>query len=93
MLDIIIIMDKKEIKEVETILDELTEELHFFMDRYRRLKDGEIPAISTYYSCHTDLAYMCPNCSDWSGDISEYTEYQDNKVPLEKDALCSKCKQ
>ena len=84
-------IDKKEIKEVEEILDDLTKDLRFFTDRLYRLTKGEIPAISTYYRCGNEVVYMCPKCGDWSGDISEYTEYQDNKVPLEKDALCKKC--
>ena len=87
-----IIMNKKELREVEIILDELTESLHFFTDRKRRLIAGEQVAINTYHNCSNEVAYMCPKCGAWAGDISEYEEYQDNKVPLEKDALCSKCK-
>ena len=85
-------METKEIKDVEEILEELNNDINFFFDRLVRLKNGEKIAINTYYRCHNEIAYMCPKCGDWAGDISEYTEYMDNKVPLEKDALCNKCK-
>ena len=84
-------LDNKEIKDIEEILDELTDNLRFFMDRKCRLLKGEKVAINTYYRCHNEIAYMCPKCGDWAGDIGEYIEYMENKVPLEKDALCSKC--
>jgi hypothetical protein len=84
-------MDKIEILAVEEILEELTKDLHFFTDRLYRLKKGEFPTTAKKRRCSWDLFYHCPKCKKEVGVLDESLEYQEHKIPLEKDVICSEC--
>lgn len=84
-------MDMKEILLTEEILEELYKEVDFFENRIIRLRKGEMPTTAKKYRCSWDLFYHCPKCGKEAGVLDENLEYQEQKIPLEKDALCKEC--